>query len=562
MAQRRSGVVILLVGEAGESKGRINCHAPYHSLGWGATLQDLKWLADGLLLNGINCFVPHAFFFSTHGLRKHDAPPSMFFQMPYWKFFGQLVRHTETVLKAFEGTHIAARVLVIDPTPGVPTTQQNTAFVRIQNLLLARHVDYLLVDLDTLRSGSIETGKLHLKDLTIGLVIVPPMLHIEPALASWLEQFQNAGGSVSFDDETFIRKLPPPSLRIAGDNGSVHLVTRKDANRTVWFLQNTSSAELQITVEDQPYRMSPYESLLITPEKLEPSTQPLRLKMPADFSVVPLNPNLLPVRQWSMALLDSDGSAQVHPVEPAPIIHQLERGKFRFSPSIDRAFGSIAQLKLPPVHVKYTACFQSQFNGPVHLIIEPGSIVGDWSMHLNQSGPLVFSPTPALIPGSLGVDVTNLLLAGENVIDIDLKTDHVDGGLLNCIYLAGDFGVILNPLGLVDPVSKGNLGDWEKNRLPFFAGVVEYRSVAVISSVAEVIEVDFDPLSLGDDACEICFNGGSWHSLPWSPRRVRPNPGELHVGQNDIRLRAYTTLLRAFEGERFDLPTHRTLAIR
>ena len=101
--------------------------------------------------------MPHAFFYSTHGLRKHDAPPSMFFQMPCWKFFGQMVKITEKVLEAFEGTYIDAKVLIVDPTPGVPNAAQLEVFVGVQQLLLAKHVDYLIADVDSLQSGDSRT---------------------------------------------------------------------------------------------------------------------------------------------------------------------------------------------------------------------------------------------------------------------------------------------------------------------------------------------------------------------------------------------------------------------
>ena len=34
-------------------------------------------------------FVPHAFFYSTDGIRKTESPPSLFLQNGYWKYFGQ-----------------------------------------------------------------------------------------------------------------------------------------------------------------------------------------------------------------------------------------------------------------------------------------------------------------------------------------------------------------------------------------------------------------------------------------------------------------------------------------
>ena len=81
----------------------------YHSLGWSGTLQDAKLMADGQLLAGITYLVPHGFFYSTHALRKHDAPPTFFFQAPYWPLFGKLAEHVDRIGRLFEGTHIDAR---------------------------------------------------------------------------------------------------------------------------------------------------------------------------------------------------------------------------------------------------------------------------------------------------------------------------------------------------------------------------------------------------------------------------------------------------------------------
>ena len=92
----------------------------YHSMGWAATLQDAKLVAEELLLAGIDRLVPHGFFYSTHALAKHDAPPSFFFQMPAWPFFGRLARRVEAIARQFQDTHIDAEVLVVEPASGLP----------------------------------------------------------------------------------------------------------------------------------------------------------------------------------------------------------------------------------------------------------------------------------------------------------------------------------------------------------------------------------------------------------------------------------------------------------
>ena len=75
---------------------------------WSGTLQDAKLMADGQLLAGIKYLVPHGFFYSTHALRKHDVPPTFFFQAPYWPLFGKLAEHVDRIGRLFEGTHIDA----------------------------------------------------------------------------------------------------------------------------------------------------------------------------------------------------------------------------------------------------------------------------------------------------------------------------------------------------------------------------------------------------------------------------------------------------------------------
>jgi alpha-L-rhamnosidase len=531
----------------------------YHSLGWGATLQDLKRLADGLLLGGITCFVPHAFFYSTHGLKKHDAPPSMFFQMPYWKFFGQMVRRTERVLAEFAGTHIAAQVLVVDPTPGVPNSDQSKAFVRLQHLLLESHVDYLLVDVEILQAGWINGGRLRIKDLDICLVIVPPMVAMEPALAGWLSRFESAGGKVvRFESQQLV--LPEPSLEFiaeSGDAKSVHLVTRKDKDRTLWFLQNAGNdaVELRFACEalgeieldgvvlleanDDVFRrrLEAHESMLL--ESVRTTHGPearVTVEFPSSMQVTTLNANLLQLWNWKLTL---DG--QWASVQPAPIIHQLEKSGLRFAPRIDRAFGSIAQMNLPMLNLRYVAEFESAFTGPVELVMEPGSIGGQWTICINDNELASFTPTNKHVRGSLGVDVSSLIRPGKNRIVVDVQTNRVDGGLLNCLYLAGDFGVDLNLLKMVDRNPFGQFGNWDG--LPFFTGVVEYRGTVQIAEAQPLIELPF----VGDDAVEVSFNGNAWHSTLWTPRLIRVGADEIRVGENEIRVRVYTTMSRAFE---------------
>ncbi len=138
----------------------------YHSIGWSGTLQDAKIIAEGLLLFGIKYLVPHGFFYSTHGLKKHDAPPSFFFQMPYWPLFGVLSNRIEKIYKQFENSFIDAALVVVDLHSGLPSEENLASYENILTMLVDNHIDFHIVDTDILEKGTIEeNGSVSIKEI-------------------------------------------------------------------------------------------------------------------------------------------------------------------------------------------------------------------------------------------------------------------------------------------------------------------------------------------------------------------------------------------------------------
>lgn len=93
-----------------------------------------------LLISGITHLVLHGFFYSTHALKKHDAPPSFFFQMPYWPLFSNLSEHINAIGAMFADSYIDSRVLVVDPHSGVPNRGQLQTYQRLLEQLAANHI--------------------------------------------------------------------------------------------------------------------------------------------------------------------------------------------------------------------------------------------------------------------------------------------------------------------------------------------------------------------------------------------------------------------------------------
>lgn len=579
------------------------CEA-YHSLGWSATLQDAKLIAEGLLLHGVRFLVPHGFFYSAHALRKHDAPPSLFFQMPFWPLFGHLSARLDRLAGHLNDTWIDAQIVVVEPAAGLPTAPDLAVYQTLQNLLMARHLEFLLADTDILEAGQIESGQVRLHDISVRVVVVPPMRIVEASLAAWLAQFEQAGGTVIRLSLTpawealaaRLRALAPPTLHLsatAGNAGEVQMTARRRGEQQIWLLLNTGAEPVELSIKANAAlreipldntlpvvlmrasgmayrrRLAPFESCLLTTEAAlaDAIAQPPRISilLRGPMRVTISNPNLLRLSEWQMTLLGENGNEeQTATVSAAPMANQLEQGRFRFAPIIAQFFGAVPQLHLPLLRLRYGISFDNKYPGPVQLVMEPGSLRGQWQIQVNGHSLTEdqFGPTAAHARGSLGANITRFLRPGRNEIAISLDTDRLDGGLCNSLYLAGDFGVYQSSdpalLCLTPRSEMGAFEAWEENGLPYYAGVIEYEAAFDLPALPnrDSLLLDFDFERPFESAAEAAFNGGPWKPLLWSPRQVSLSQTEIKAGPNIVRLRVYTSLIRAFEGQWFDPAEH------
>jgi hypothetical protein len=572
----------------------------YHSTGWSATLQDAKFIAEALLLMGIKYLVPHGFFYSTHALKKHDAPPTFFFQMPFWPLFGHLSERVDRIGQLFEGTFIEAEILVVDPASGIPTKTDLASYESLLWLLMENHLDFLIVDTDILEAGQIGQGWVQVADIKAKVVIVPPMRVIEEPLQAWLKKFESAAGKViTWSSLSMLDKLrqtllsliqPSLSVQVNGkEAGKVLVVKRIAEARCLWFVMNTSyetvlaqfktEGELReapldanlpgfLRKEGGQYvrSLAPFESLIVEAGKAAESTPPLpqlKVKVTGPAELEPENDNLLRLYFWRMSLLSDEGESEQARVVPAvPLAEQLAYGRFQFSPIFKRYFGSVSEMDFPKFHVRYESSFGCDYQGPVQLVMEPGSIVGEWAMFINQRGPIKpasLKPTTAHVRGSQGVDITDLLHQGENTISVEVVTDRSDGGLLNPLYLAGAFGVALNPTRLTPGRQVGTFERYGENLLPYYAGVLQYTTRFVLNDIpaADHVILQFEYDGPFYEATEVSINSSPYQPVVWQPRCIKLATDYLVAGENILKTKVYTTLIRAFEGQWFDYKTHK-----
>jgi len=564
----------------------------YHSLGWSGTIQDAKFIAEMLILMDIRYLVPHGFFYSTHALKKHDAPPPFFFQMPYWPLWKLLSDRIDTLYEHFEDTYITSEILLIDHATVLPTREDIETDNRIRNTLLENQLDFHIVDTDILESGRIENGQVHIKDITAKIIICPPGRIVEEPLEKWLSEFEQNDGTVlhvqaeNIDDLlSQILKQVQPHFAIQSKMGNLkklQLVTRTDGIRTLHFLINSGKEPLHLVFDQyfnelplddiSPIRLhsnmctlAPFDSILLESSENSNETQPLpQLTIPVrgEVRIIPKNENLVRLYDWSMSLLDENGYIlQTETVPAIPLPNQLNHGKFRIAPNISMSFGIMPSITIPELHVRYETTFASDYTGDVEFVMEPGSIVGNWSVQINDSEPIspnAFSPTQSHVRGSLGVDITPHLKSRLNTISIDLTTNRPDGGLLNALYLAGEFGVQSNPLAITAQAQTGEFETYEANGLPYYAGIIEYRTTFKLNVIPNSkhlnLTLDFPDTFL--EACQISINNSPWQPLLWSPYTFTFPKDNLNTESNILKIRVYTSLIRSFEGQRFNHDIH------
>ncbi len=612
-AHTRAGVMPDLLGAEIRSNARAAASAAFfygrqnalceafHSMGWGATLQDVKLLSEALMLLGVQILTPHGFFYSTHGLRKHDAPPSFFFQMPSWPLFHHLTEHMERIAAACMHTLPVNPVLLYEPSSGLPSRQQKETYRQVMYWLMEHHIEFLLVDTDVLQSAEISEGRICTRGISADVLIVPPMQRLEDELQQWLQRFTELGGSAVYPnaenlEETLAQLLTHAAAvkALEGDAAKVWLSHRASDGRELYFLLNTGSSAVHLQLNVQQHLaesaspsalravphpqggwqytrlLQPLESALLASAPAPPAVQNaavLQIELGGDMEIEPEQPNLLRFSNWEMSLLDEQGvQLQTAQVTPAPLANQLGQGAFRFAPRTEVRFGLQPLLHYPEMQVRYSARFEACHACPVMLLMEPDSIAGDWNIQINGEPPLHasdFLPVHHPVRGTLGADITSLLVQGQNEICVHVHAANGEQGLRNTLYLSGRFAVHAPSAALLPPVSNGKWADWEGCGLPYYAGTLVCTTEFTLQEAPakETTRLEFTLAKLPEGPMEVQINGQEWRPLLWTPYTLLLPSSALKAGKNSLAVRVYSGLLRAFEGEWFCTETHATRPI-
>lgn len=199
--------------------GRERClDECFHSVGWSMNLQDAKWMIDRMAALGTNMYTFHAFFYTVDGLTQHDAPPSQFYQNPYWPHFRGLADYTARLSYIMATGAADIRIALLDPTTTLWTHRSNPLhhfeysgtspeeqarmdqlkedWIRLSVHLLESRRDYDHMDPEILAEADVDNGRLIAGKAAYSVLILPPMTNLEAKAWAKLKAFAQSGGTV------------------------------------------------------------------------------------------------------------------------------------------------------------------------------------------------------------------------------------------------------------------------------------------------------------------------------------------------------------------------------
>ena len=192
----------------------------FHSLGWTATLQDMKWQIDRQTLMGISLHNFHAFYYTMNGITKHDAPPSQFIQNPYWEYYGIFAGYCGRSSRFITETEASISVAVLHPAIAW-CTELRHPFQRFEytgrdpaekergqrliddykyicKTFTFNQIDYEDLDPEVMAMGRIENGTIRVGRAEYTTLVVPPLTCIEQYAFDLIRKFLESGGRVIF----------------------------------------------------------------------------------------------------------------------------------------------------------------------------------------------------------------------------------------------------------------------------------------------------------------------------------------------------------------------------
>ena len=188
-----------LRSSSAHAEGRVRTLAKVpHSAGWTLSPAELKRAIDRQACLGANFFCPDAFHYSLAGLSLSGARPSQFYQATYWRYYKHFADYAARLGYVLsQGKHKAQAALLRPGAHGDPLQRETIEWLKAYcECLLAEHIDFDIVDEETLACATCADERLSIADEQYELLILPPAGAVALRTAEKIKAFTDEGGKL------------------------------------------------------------------------------------------------------------------------------------------------------------------------------------------------------------------------------------------------------------------------------------------------------------------------------------------------------------------------------
>ena len=233
-------------------KNRAMCEI-FGAYGYAEGTPFMKRLADHMLSNGINRFVPHAFSPKYPDL---DCPPHFYSEGKYPQFeeFGLLIRYMQRVALLFEGSVHQAEALLYYNAECEWSGDNATPYPEIAKKLTQSQVDFDFVSEDYLCRAEVKNGKIVLNREEYKTLILPGCNYLTARMKTQLNRLINDGAKVVFigfapeEFKSLVVDFPNFRKFLATDCPHLRCYHAKREDKDIFMFKNDGETPINTTV--------------------------------------------------------------------------------------------------------------------------------------------------------------------------------------------------------------------------------------------------------------------------------------------------------------------------
>jgi hypothetical protein len=176
---------------ARHDRRRRNSNECFGAYGWDLTMDEMKWVADWLIVRGVNLLYPHAFYYSIRDYRVDERPPDLGMHNAWWPHYRAFADYTARICRLMTDSEQVCQTAIL--------SVDNTLPWRAAKLLYEHQIDFNYVeDWRLCEQARFEDGAIVLADMRYTTLIVDQEQPLTGEVAERVKAFEQSGGQVRY----------------------------------------------------------------------------------------------------------------------------------------------------------------------------------------------------------------------------------------------------------------------------------------------------------------------------------------------------------------------------